>query len=217
MNALEWLLVLYFGFMFITLLLAIFIFPYRKIVWNRWKLRIGNLRGKSLNPCFIVFPDKSVAEIVVDTSQDTFNHLNSTYNIRPNKFYTIFGFKYLLYINDNPEPQDLHIDEKGLIALKTEGGELIHIPIMDVFKQPNGKYVAGRVIDGKTYDNLLVRSYNAGLAWMARNSNILNILLYVVIALVVVCIGVSYWQETTTQKVCLSVLQNITTQTSRIL
>jgi hypothetical protein len=183
----------------------VYIFPFRKLLWNRWKLKLR----KSKSPVFIIFPNNSIAEIVVDTSKDTFTYDDSTYNIRPNKFYNLFGFSYSIYLANNPEPQDLHIDEGKLLYFKAENGKVVEVPLQTLFKNPDGQYVAGKVIDGKTYDNLLTRAYNAGMAWMARNSNLINILLWVVIGLIVITMGIVFWKSGQTSQVCQAAFQNI--------
>lgn len=188
--------------------LVIYIFPFRGLIWNRWKLKMKGIRNPGIAPVFIAYPNNVIIELVVDTSKETFTYDGATYNIRPNKFYKLFGFQYAIYLHNNPEPQDLHVGT-DLVYFTLEGGKTMQVPVETLFKNPDGKYIAGKVIDGQTYDNLLIRAYNAGMAWMARNSNLVNILIWVCIGLVVIAIGVTWWKSGQTQQVCVAMFQNI--------
>lgn len=213
MNAVYWLIGLYILFMMVALVEAVAIFPFRRMLINRWKLKILGLR-KEVTPVLIIYKNNSMQEVIVDTSQETFTHDEAAYNIRPNKFYKFNTFWYSIYLHNNPEPLDLQIDEKGLVYFEVvdqDGKKLVkQIPVQNLFKNPDGNYITGKTIDGKTYDNLLIRSYNAGMAWMARNSNILTILTWIVLGAIVVAALLSYWQGGKTQEICQIALQNIT-------
>lgn len=214
MNSLYWLIGIYIFFMLTTLALAVFVFPFRKILINRWKLKILGMT-KEVTPVLIVYKNNSMQEVIIDTSKETFTHDEAAYNIRPNKFYKFNTFWYSIYLHNSPEPLDLQIDEKGVVMFETldiDGKKVIkQIPIQEMFRNPGGEYIAGKIIDGKTYDNLLIRAYNAGMAWMARNSNLVQILMWIVLGVVVIGIGVGYWQGGKTQAICNIAIQNLTT------
>lgn len=214
MDTLYTLLGLYIFFMLTTIALLVFVFPFRTVLFNRWKLKI---KGKAYTPVFIVYKNNTIDEVVVDTSQESFKHNEASYNIRPNRFYKLFGFQYSVYLQNNPEPMELQTDEKGLVwfEITNKDGEVINtkrVPVLEVFKNPNSTYVLGKIIDGKTYDNLLIRAYQAGMAWANRNANIVQLMLWIIAGLVVVGIGVTWWKAGQVQQVCVitaNMLQNI--------
>lgn len=209
MNMLYVLIGIYTFMILVAIGAIVYIFPFRKLLWNRWKLKIQGMR-KPVSPVLILYKNNYIEEIVVDTSQETFTHDEATYNIRPNKFYSVFAFKYLFYIHNNPEPMDLQVDEKGLVYFKAQDGQFVKVPVVELFQNPDGQYIAGKIIDGKTYDNLLIRAYNAGMAWMARNSNKMEILMWIILGLAAAGLIMTYWKGGQVENACVTAIRNMT-------
>lgn len=212
MNSLVLLVGLYSLFMLTTVALAAFVFPFRKLLMNRWKLKILGLR-KPVSPVLIIFPNSSISEVVVDTSKEVFRVGTASYNVRPNRFYNLFGFRYLVYLAGQPEPLELHRDDRDVLffELTEKDGKKVQrqIPVHELFMNPSGQYVAGKVIDGHTYDNLLIRAYNAGIAWMARNSKLLDLLLYVAIGVTILTLLVVWYRTGQVSNVCSGISQHL--------
>jgi len=218
MNSIYWMIMIYIFFMFTTVVLSVFIFPFRRLLLNRWKLKIMTIR-KAVTPVFIIYKNNHIEEVIVDTTESTFSHKESTYNIRPLAFHTLFGFKYCLYLHDKPEPLMPNIDKLGLVYFKTVDGKPVEVPVVELFQRPDGQYIAAKIIDGKTYNNLLIRAYNAGMAWMARNKNIVQMLLYILLFLSLAGFAVIYWHQGAIQQQCAIFYTNITStlQTNKVL
>ena len=70
---------LYIFFMLTTILLTVYVFPFRSMLWNRWKLKI---KGKAFTPVLIVYNNNTIDEIVVNTSDEKFTHNEAAYNIQ---------------------------------------------------------------------------------------------------------------------------------------
>jgi hypothetical protein len=180
--------------------MIIFIFPFMKLLWNRWKLKL--LVRKGFSPVLICHKNKTMTEIVVDTKDTTFTHNEHKYNIRTEYFYSFNGFNYLVYDEENPEPQRIETLDERVIQVVMPDGTL---------QERHGK-----VVDTKLYDQTCNQYYYAGIAFANRNKNLIQILLLVAIGVTVVAGILVYMKTSSTYGMCGTAIRNLTTQVGQV-
>lgn len=183
------------GFFFFISLISIFYFwPFRSLLWNRWKLKM--LAKKGYMPVYIRYKNRKVEEIVVNTKETTFDHKECRYNVREEHIHDIGNFRCLYYEVDNPEPLAMMNEEDKEFIVKMADGSVANIK--------------GKLVDAKTYDQTCLQFYYAGISFANRNKNLMMILLIITLAVVVIGTIAIYFKVGQSGDFCKNTILNAT-------
>ena len=195
MDTLMALLYTCFALLTILAITLIFVIPYAKLVFNRWKLRF--LEKKGWLTIYLAHKNGTITEHIIQADEEKFELKDATYVLNPKKVFLMFSHRCYYFEENNPEPKDFIIDERSLRILeKDDNGQIREYSIdmlpRDLLRKDNGQLVAAGVIDAKTFTNLLNRAYAAGQAWANKNKNLVLIFIGVVGLLVMIAAYMNY-------------------------
>lgn len=186
------------GMLVILAFVLFFTIPYAKMIYNRWKLRFLEKRGALT--AFIAHKNGTITEHIVSPEEEKFELKEATYILNPKKAFLLFGHRCYYYEENNPEPKEFILDERSIRFFKlNEKGQPVaelNLPIEELMRKDDGSYIGAKIIDAKTFTNLLNRAYYAGMAFAERNKNIIFWLIIGTMGVVAIAAYLNYQRTT---------------------